>query len=626
MAFRRDPKKTDRQPAPPTPPTPPAKPTPPAAAKRAPAGSIAEVRADPPSNPSPRPPGGRTGSPPPEPAHPAPPPPPAPPDRVGGRFGTAAAALVFAGQVGDLGRAGSLRFAHAPSASAWWAVAELSLDIGREITAAAHGRPYVETGGHLVPDRTWGPPPAGRSAAKPDTPPDLRDVELLDLVRTAGLQPMTRRPRKELTALLSGERLAAVARRALDLELDVSYRIVSLSPLFGPRDEEPYNLGGPRYEVVLRGPLAALPPAFVGALERDPFTLVCRRAGEHLLIQHHVASALPDRHLATLAERAGPGGWVLAEPAFGCHVLTAQDGGRYHDGVGLVRLSDVYELVGPAEGWTLTGDGAVPQAPELGLIRATTHGVAVDAMLLDDADLSCVSDLLQGQPLAEVALIAPGRDHHLVLAPGGLLERLAVGEPLYRIGPGPLYLPLGRRLQPTLPPGARHRLFAADERNAIVLVRGDHGMAFDLTTCRPIWTLWVGERPRIDVQVPADVVRALDAADSADGADIGEPPPNATPGSPARPAPPLLPPLPPGTRAAGSPVRHRSPDLSSARLPPHDWREDAWLAERHGDLVRAAEVHEHNGDYRRAAHLYELAARQEPGRPHRPASSPQGSS
>jgi len=44
--------------------------------------------------------------------------------------------------------------------------------------------------------------------------------------------------------------------------------------------------------------------------------------------------------------------------------------------------------------------------------------------------------------------------------------------------------------------------------------------------------------------------------------------------------------------------------------PARTWREEAWAAELAGDLVRAAELHEANNDLRRAAHLYELAARQ----------------
>lgn len=522
------------------------------------------------------------------------------PDRVGGRFHTAAAALVFAGQVGDLGRAESLRIAHSPSAGVWWAVADIPLGVGRELASATRGTPVRETGGRLVADRAWGPPLNGATAVA-DTPADLREVELRALVRIAGLHRSPGREQSEVTVLLPGFQLATLVRRALDLDLDVAYRVVALSPLF-----EPSGQPDTRFEVVLRSRSGALPPAFVAALRRDPFVLACRRVGDHLLVQDHLASPLPDRHLAGLAERDTPGAWVLAEATFGCHVLRAEDG-EYHDGVGLVRLADGYELSGPAPGWT-AGD-TVPEQPELSLVPATTPGAAVDAVLLDDADLACLPELLAGRPLAESALLARGRDHHLVLVPGGLLDRLAVGEPLYRIGPGPLYLPLGRRLRPALPPQARQHLFAADERNAVVLVDSDRALAFDLTACQPIWTLWVGQRPPIDRQLPPEVVALLDETEARDhAAPNGTQSPTGRAGTPSptgdraqRPTSPRYPTITP------TGLRDSADRAAQARI---DWRAQAWRAERSGDLVRAAEIHERNNDYRRAAHLYELAARE----------------
>ncbi|MEY9927474.1 hypothetical protein ABH926_002108 [Catenulispora sp. GP43] len=594
MAYRRDQDRPNQRPAAPggsaPTPNPPAEGT-----RRPPRGVVTELRDDAPSGPgSPPPPSPGTGGSDPGPVS---------PDRVGGRFHTAAATLVFAGQVGDLGRADTLRIAHSPSAGAWWAVAELPIDVGRELTSATRGTPYVELHGGLVRDRLWGPPPSGDGpGADPDTPPDLGDVGLLEVVRTAGLHPAPARRRSELAVLVPGFGLAAVVQRALDLDLAVTYRVVTLSPLFDESDRR-----DTRFEVVLRSPSGPLPPAFISALRRDPFVLTCRRVGEHLLVQDHLASPLPDHHLATLAGHSTTGTWVLAETAFGCHAVTTRSGGTYHDGAGLVRLTDDYELVdAPPES---TADGTRPDPPELRLVAATTSGTAVDAMLLDDADLACLPDLLAGRPLAESALLARGRDHHLVLAPGGLLDQLAVGEPVYRIGPGPLYLPLGRRLQPALPPEARRRLFPTSETRAVVVIRSDRALAFDLTTCQPIWTLWTGNRPPLDLQVPADVAKALDAFDK-------------------RPEPePVITPQPPADRAdvpraatgqERQPVTPR-PAVPVTELPgysewatpqPMSWREQAWLAERRGELVRAAEIYENNRDFRRAAHLFELAARE----------------
>jgi hypothetical protein len=116
--------------------------------------------------------------------------------------------------------------------------------------------------------------------------------------------------------------------------------------------------------------------------------------------------------------------------------------------------------------------------------------------------------ILQGRDLADIATVVLGNNRNLMLAPGGLLEHLPAGEPSYCLGPGPLYLPLGHRTRPELPPSARHALFGQDERHAVVLLP-DHAYVFYLTTRRPAWSLWIGELPELDVHLPAATIQAL---------------------------------------------------------------------------------------------------------------------
>src|SRR5215470_9948612 len=73
--------------------------------------------------------------------------------RFGGRFPTAAAALVFASQVDDLGRGGTLEITYSPSTRTWWALAELPITTCRELVASARGEPYADIDGELLPDR-----------------------------------------------------------------------------------------------------------------------------------------------------------------------------------------------------------------------------------------------------------------------------------------------------------------------------------------------------------------------------------------------------------------------------------------------------------------------------------------
>jgi FtsH ternary system-associated peptide len=384
-----------------------------------------------------------------------------------------------------------------------------------------------------------------------------------------------------------GGRIVSLVQRGLDLGLDVRYRIVRLHGLFED--------GGPSwtvYEIGLQAPSSeVLPAAFIAGLDRDASVLVCRRVGPSLLIDHALSSALPDPHLAQVAE-LDDHTWVLASPDFGCHRLVAVGSGGYQDAAALVRLSDTYELTGPADRADNTDQPVVPVVlPVLRVVPATTRGVAIDALVLDDADLACLPTLLEGQPLAEVAFLARGRDRHLVLAPGGLLESLPLGEPLYRIGPGPLYLPLGHRLQPALPPAARRRFFPTDSDQAIALLRSDRAVAFDLVDCQPVWTLWTGPLPPIDLQIPADAIGGVVAVERAlaaspETADF------------------------PGMKRGSRSARRQKITDSRPTDESDGWRDEAWRAERSGDLVAAAEIHEAHNDFRRAAHLYELAARE----------------
>jgi FtsH ternary system domain X7 len=548
------------------------------------------------------------------------------PVRLAGRFHTAAAALVFAGQADGVAglSAGALAFARSTAAHTWWAEADLPLDVGRELIAVARGEPFVRVDGVLLPDRGWGAPPTSASADRQAgaAPGDLAPVGLLDLVRHSGLQRTAGPTPDELVVLAPGRRVGPIVQRGLDLGLDTRLRGVRLHELFG----EPTGPSSTAFEIVLRAADGAVPASFLTAIDRDPSALVCRRAGPALLIQHRTASALPDRLLARLAEQDGPEGgtWVLADAAYGCHRLHALDGGEPHDGAELVRLSDAYTLTGPVEGWADAPDQtpdqtpdeepgeaansaagrdtaasgpatptalAEPARPVLRLVPAATRGTGVDAMLLDDADLDCIPALLEGRPLADAALLAPGRDHHLLVAPGGLLENLPIGEPLYRVGPGSLYLPLGRRIQPSLPPTARRALFDAGPDTAVVFAHSDRALVFDLTACRPVWALWAGPVPSFDLQVPPEAAEAVAEVERLT-------------------APPPAPAQPPDDTRSGFLGRIRELTDPHADGRERTWRDDAWDAERAGDLARAAEIHEANNDLRRAAHLYELAARE----------------
>ncbi|WP_274564236.1 hypothetical protein [Streptomyces spiramyceticus] len=511
------------------------------------------------------------------------------------RFATATSALVFTGRLAALGRPQAGDHRRSVDGSSWWVFTHVALDLGRQLATAADGTVFLVRSTQLVRDQGWGDPErvAGRRSAQRLPLASLRPATLFDLVRRAGLYSVPGRALDDAVVLLRAEFAGGVIRRALDLGLEVTYRPTRLTPLFDDEPSDPAQ-HGVVLELALRAPHGDLPAGFLDALHRDPFTLLCRRVGgeDTVLMQYRQGSALSDGPLLELAER---GVWLLSGSEFGCARLERL--GEPLDGGALVELAADYPLqdVGASPDWADDAPTA-PEAPRLTVVPARTSGATVDATLLDGTQLDTVRMMLEGHPLADAVQVVTGRDQHLLLAAGGLLERLPLGEPLHCTGPGPLYIPLGFRTEPLLPPSALEALFEPDADRAVVLT-AHAALVFDLTRRRPAWTLWVGPLPEPDLQLPDEAEAVLRVVDE-----------RLTPKPKPRPA------EPPRLRQAQPPgSRPRHAGTGSSRRPRH-WRDTALDAEFAGDLVRAAEIHEHNGDALRAANLYERAARQAAGR------------
>ncbi|MFI0980879.1 hypothetical protein ACH4SP_28210 [Streptomyces sp. NPDC021093] len=514
------------------------------------------------------------------------------------RFATATAALAFAGRLSALGRPSGDDHRWNSDGTSWWVLTRVALDLGRQLATAADGTAFLVRGTELVRDQGWGDAKRATANRTAERLPlaSLRPAALLDLVRRAGLHDVPRRPLEEAVVLLEARLAGGVVRRALDLGLEVTYRPTRLAPLFTeesqageePPDPAPH---GVVLEITLRAPRGDLPAGFLDALHRDPLVLLCRNVGGEntVLMQYGRGSALSD---GPLLELAGRGVWLLAGAEFGCARLERL--GEPLDGAALVELATDYPLqdVGVAPDWA-DGERLAPDAPRLTVVPTRTPGATIDATLLEGSQLDSVRLMLEGHPLADSVQVVAGRDQHLLLAAGGLLERLPLGEPLHCIGPGPLYLPLGFRTEPLLPPSALQDLFEPDADRAVVLtVRA--ALVFDLTRRCPAWNLWLGPLPEPDLQLPPEAETVLRVVDE-----------RLTPQPVPRQA---QPPRRPQDQPKPPANRRRRAGSGGPNRPKH-WRETALEAEFAGDLVRAAELHEHAGDELRAASLYERAAR-----------------
>jgi hypothetical protein len=515
--------------------------------------------------------------------------------RVAGRFEDPGAALAYLGQVAESVPSGAREPLVARDDGTWWVAADLPLRQARELVELCGGRPLVHDGVRWLTDRGWGEPP------RPATPgaapvPDPLPVATVDLVRAAGLTRLPTGREQQVAVLVPAARAVQLLHRALDLGLTTTVRAVAVEPLFGPAGGGTGEADGPRgtlVELRLRvrdqGPDPHLPTALLAALDRDPNLLACRPVDDRLLVQHGRRSPLADRQLSGLVDEPV---WVLADPPHGCWRLTPL--GEATDASSLVRLADSVSLEPGDPTWPDDGTGEPLRPEPMSVVPAATPEAAVDALLLTDDDLRYLPALLEGHPIADLAELVVGRDRHLLIAAGGVLERIPIGEYLYAVGPGPVYLPHGWRTRPRLPGTAWRELLDVGAQVALVLL-AERSLAFDVSARRPVWELWAGDLPPLTVELPPGASSVLQEIDAA----------QVPAQRPAQPRPERAP-----QRATG--LRGMIERLQSVRPTrrARTWQEEAAEAELQGDLFRAADLFDRHGQPRRAAHLFERAARE----------------
>jgi hypothetical protein len=517
---------------------------------------------------------------------------------VAGRFDDPNAA---AGYLGHLLDAAAARPTVHHGDTAWWVLADVRLTLARELIELSGGTPYVAAGDRLRQDRGWGPPPPAAGLPRPGDLPwtDLAELPIADLVVTAGLRRRPATPQASVTVLVPAARASALLHRAADLRLGAVFRPVRLQPLFtGPAGNGAG--GGSLIQVRLQAGAAGsghVPAALLHALDDGDQALVLREVTDDLLVQHDRQAPLSDRQLGALVDTAT---WVIADRPFGCWSL--EPFGAFADAASLMALGPAHRLE-PGDP-AVAGAGqpaALPDPVPVTVVRSPRRNAPVDALLLRDSDLDAVRLILEGHPLADQAFIVPGRDHHLLIAGGGVAERVPLGWYLTSAAPQPVYLRHGWRTDPVLPPSVYAELAAQLPGHALVL-EADRTLVFDLGLRRPVWELWAGPLPTVDLQLPdgaGDVLAEVDRA--------------ADPWGQVNPLPPVPPKAPGGRlRTAGRGMLERLRNLTDQVRGPVTWQQQALDAELDGQLRQAARLHEDNGSPLKAARLYERAAFGEP--------------
>ena len=253
--------------------------------------------------------------------------------------------------------------------------------------------------------------------------------------------------------------------------------------------------------------------SFTDSLRRLPFVMVCHRAGMGeaenngaLLFDLGTAPPLSADFLSTfvLADEV----WAAGSAAQGRWLLRRK--GETVEARSLLTPS-APRLSPPVRQPELP---ALPLVPiELRLRHEPRRAPRAEASLCDDAELPWLARYAMGRELSETAFLAFGPGWHLLLAPGGLTEAVPFGQPLWRIGPGALFLPLAHTFDPPLPASARAELYPPKETVAYAISKTG-AFSFDLSNARPVWALWMGEPPKVQSGLSTraqDLLKEVDA-------------------------------------------------------------------------------------------------------------------
>ncbi|MGO8673135.1 MAG: hypothetical protein ACLQVD_17480 [Capsulimonadaceae bacterium] len=495
--------------------------------------------------------------------------PPAWGDATGALFTSAGAVLAFLSSIAADALLDTSPVRRSPD-SDWW----VSLDIPRERTAAlaraVGGHPYAELNGRWYPIFGDGPPAVA--------PPQSESIDVAawpavagpDLLGRAVLSTCRVRAATVLDVVTPGALARWIIRRAASLGLDVS-----ILPAEGRRLGRNKGVAESVLIVRITSPAGPVPAALVHGLGSLPYVLIGDASpfdsDRRLLIDVRRRLPVPRDTLLGLC----PAGEIVALGPRDIGHWRLRRTGRPIDGVDLLTVPALEDAGGPP-----LSAASLPAASPVRITSRIDAPRRVDAVLLDETELNWLRIFASGRPIDETAFLFAGQGHCLLTAPGGLASAVPFGRPLTRIGPGGLYVELGKGFTPPLPEDARHHRFGLTPDTATVVLE-EGAYRFPVEGMTPLWSLWVGEVPPVTEVMPRETNTILSALARSIHVAQAE-------------AAPLTP-----TRAATAPAD----PAARARLV-----EEAQRFELAGDLVRAAERLEQAGYHAHAGRMFERAA------------------
>lgn len=417
-----------------------------------------------------------------------------PPSLTGGFFPSVNSVLAFLSSVFGA-RLAETVVVRRPPQGTWWAEVAVIQERIAPIIWTVGGHPFVHHHQEWV---ALSPKNANTEKLPVDS---WAIVDLAELLAAATLPPSRYQGATILHVITPGALGRWVLRRAAALGLDVTLTPALQQPLNQPQQEASGVLLIQLRAIGTR----TIPPALVHRLTSLPYTTVA------------TSSTDPDktRILVDVRQRLSLAPSLIEPmiPETEIWLLGTADVGNW-------RLTTTLNQV---DGSLLLDTPQLPQAPSpalpptqlpapipVQLVPRPGTGRQVDAILLDDTELSWLRHLLMGRPGCEMAFLLLGAGYHLLTAPGGLPAQVPLGIPLVCIGPGVLYIELGMDFYPPLPHAARQQRFQLNSQTAVVIAR-NQTYRFSTAQITPAWVLWVGEAPPVQQGLSPQGRKLLDS-------------------------------------------------------------------------------------------------------------------